>query len=1179
MEQVIRQLERARRLGRLMLVAQNLMQWTAAVLAGWLALGIIDYALRLPGWLRLCIALAAGSAATSWLIAHLSASIRFKPDLTLLALRVERLIPPLAGILASGVEFALNPQPYASSQATASFAETSIRTAKERLGDPNGPRLRTLINPKRTLVLTCVLVLTTILSGSVILAAPGASLLATRRWFNPLGNAQWPKRTQITSLVDTTVWPDDTPLLLKARVDRGYRRNMRAWVAYQIVGAENGEGTKLLLTDQSGSTPKTDRPEDKRANTFTRMIEFDALQHTSNFSVDRHQRSLEFRFEAGDDRSPTQRVKLVPRPAVEWVDVHLDPPLYAQGLVSPQRIDFDPISTTEIRTSTISALIGTVVTIQFGIRGNIAPDLQDWANVLPGFAQAPNATFGHQDQTIEARFTLVESLQSQIHLLDEHHLTNMSEQVYRIEAIEDTMPTVSLVTPAGDEAVLPMAVIELEAVARDDLGVELLWLEATGPHRGSADPKPIRLGGSAGRKQQMNLHHELDLSPLSLQTGDSLALTAVARDVFQVEGRRHDPVRSSSRIIHIINAATLVQQIRTELAGLRQQAIRLETRQVHLMDLTPLRGESRQRELGRRLETQGTLVQSLKDRIQRNRLDDEHARPLTRLLGQTAELLGSAKQSSAKAVEQLKQSQQSDGEAALKFEQEARYQQQLVRNNLAKLAQLLDQGNDVLALQLQLQELRSQQSDLASGTRRLLPQTLGQNLDQLDASQRRQLAELAEHQKALALQERSLTSRMQSTSQLLARQSEDPQNQAAAMAMAEAAAIAQRQGLGQDMQRAAELTQQNRLSAASQQQSENVDVLEQMLNQFDNQAQRQQEILRRQLLRLAEIIKKLSNQQKAQLTRLATVTELTGLAEPLSTLWRNTLSVEAKASKMHQTQPVALLLGQAASHQTIAIAALRQSQADAAGDAERAALARLEESLQLVQQMNQKLDDQLAQEARERLIQAYRKLADQQRQLRNQTEPHTGPATSRRQRMKLLQIGDAQSDLRDEANRQRDEINQTLVFMHLHDQIDITAQRVIERLRSAQPDAATLSNQDQIAMMFEIMANALKAAQREDPFASGGTGNGAGGGAAASSLVPPLAELRLLRGLQQDVYRRTRNLDKQELHTDNESELRKQLQRLATEQRQLAGLGQQLIEQTRNTLEFTESLPESREKP
>ena len=145
--------------------------------------------------------------------------------------------------------------------------------------------------------------------------------------------------------------------------------------------------------------------------------------------------------------------------------------------------------------------------------------------------------------------------------------------------------------------------------------------------------------------------------------------------------------------------------------------------------------------------------------------------------------------------------------------------------------------------------------------------------------------------------------------------------------------------------------------------------------------------------------------------------------------------------------------------------------------------------------------------------------------------------------------------------------------------IDITAQRVIERLRSARPDAATLSNQDQIAMMFEIMANALKAAQREDPFASGGAGNGAGGGGAASSLVPPLAELRLLRGLQQDVYRRTRNLDKQELHTDNESELRKQLQRLATEQRQLAGLGQQLIEQTRNTLEFTESPPASREKP
>ena len=49
-----------------------------------------------------------------------------------------------------------------------------------------------------------------------------------------------------------------------------------------------------------------------------------------------------------------------------------------------------------------------------------------------------------------------------------------------------------------------------------------------------------------------------------------------------------------------------------------------------------------------------------------------------------------------------------------------------MRRTLTELADLLDQGRDVLTLKLQLQQLKTQQQSVAIDTRELLPQTIGQ---------------------------------------------------------------------------------------------------------------------------------------------------------------------------------------------------------------------------------------------------------------------------------------------------------------------------------------------------------------------------------------------------------------------------------------------------------------------
>ena len=68
-------------------------------------------------------------------------------------------------------------------------------------------------------------------------------------------------------------------------------------------------------------------------------------------------------------------------------------------------------------------------------------------------------------------------------MTDENGLSNLSERTYRVEAITDQPPAVSIVQPSADESVLATAVLPVEAVAQDDLAVESIALDAVQTNR------------------------------------------------------------------------------------------------------------------------------------------------------------------------------------------------------------------------------------------------------------------------------------------------------------------------------------------------------------------------------------------------------------------------------------------------------------------------------------------------------------------------------------------------------------------------------------------------------------------------------------------------------------------------------------------------------------------------
>src|SRR5204863_1291705 len=106
MQQVMTELQHLRARSRSMLILQRAATLIVCTLAVGLAVIALDYLLRLPSGFRLVLLLAGLGSLGYFLVGYLRPAILFAPSLTQLALRVEQVLPAVAGRLASSVEFA-----------------------------------------------------------------------------------------------------------------------------------------------------------------------------------------------------------------------------------------------------------------------------------------------------------------------------------------------------------------------------------------------------------------------------------------------------------------------------------------------------------------------------------------------------------------------------------------------------------------------------------------------------------------------------------------------------------------------------------------------------------------------------------------------------------------------------------------------------------------------------------------------------------------------------------------------------------------------------------------------------------------------------------------------------------------------------------------------------------------
>lgn len=1183
-EAVRRTLRAVRSLTRLILVGRGVALLLALVASGITLAVLADYTLRFPGLLR-ALALLAGVGVLAWFaVREVIPALRFRPPLTVLALRIEKIAAtqdarppaqphpksPLPGVLAAGLE--LDPSlpdadrlglgPVALREAVAMQAAAAFASARPRAVF----NLRPLARASALLAVALAFGLT--LAGM----NPGLAGIGLARFFTPWRDVEWPARTGVEPGVMADVHPLGEALTLRAVLTKG-EDQARVDAVYRLADEQGrlGPERRVTLTPQTARVVSDDGG---RGRLYERILDPVTLEPAMaglpqaqadparpGYVPDRF---IEVRFLTDDDASDRRRIRITPPPRVLSAAAQIDLPAYARvapaaaAQATPAATPAPTPTPDRVRVGRVELPVSTDGRVRLGplLAGSVARvELRFSKPVDVRGGVAPIAADAADPSLLRLDLTADRPLTERLEVADRFGLTPRDQPTLLVDVLDDRAPTVSILEPARDEDVLPTARVDVEAEAADDLGVTRLTLErsiAPGYSKEASDAAelaPVIAAESAfGPPAPSRLvRATVSLQDLGVAPGDEVVLVALAADAYvSAQGLPRDPARSSARRLRVISEDDLVEQVRARLRGVERTVREIDAAQGELAraaidsaQAAPVR--SAQGELARRIDRQRRSIEQLGERLDRNALDD---RALRALIDDAQALAAEAARAADRAAQRL---DEPDAEADEARRQAADLQAR-ARDALGRLLERLDTGRDSFLARRGVERLLEDQRALAERTNQLQQDTLGQKPQDLAPEQREALDALAERQAELAERAREAIDRLAEG----ARQSQQ-NNPGQSAAMARAAESARQAGVPQELQQAASDIAQNQTSQASQRQAQAIDALQEALEQLDRADRNRDAALRRELAGLIETLRALVAAQTKELERLTARAAGAGddvapLDVAMIALNAATIDASERARTAAELAPVAERLTDAAAAQDTAVSALRQSpQAlDRAEVAERESLAALAEALDQAQKADDNAASREQDRARAELRKAYAAALQEQRSIREATEPLAAAADAnaqrdeaarlnREQRAGARRVGRRQDDLRAsvaEIYRSNQGLADSAVVEFAHAQLEESTAQAAIQLNEGRPGEATLLEQDRAVDLLTTLVEAFSrfSPKRDDNFAddsgSGGSGSGQGGhGEQPPPLVESLAELRILRAMQAQILQLTRRVD------------------------------------------------------
>lgn len=760
-------------------------------------------------------------------------------------------------------------------------------------------------------------------------------------------------------------------------------------------------------------------------------------------------------------------------------------------------------------------------------------------------------------------WVLTQPIRLSVKPTDRYGITATEESAYRIDTLSDNPPTAAVVIPIEDKAVLATAVVELVGEGRDDVGLDWTGLDSqvarrpAGSEGAPAEPlgepselvriKPAPTGASAVAadrtepvidSRRLIARHTLDLSELEVKPGDEVWITAVAADAYELARKRHEVARSSIRKLRIMGRDELIEQVWSELGSVRRAAVRMDEDQRELARSVDKpgadesrRGQRAQAGITERLARQSEALDRISERISENGLADQGLESVMRQAEQALEQAGQqSNQASRSLGEAAQQAAQPDSppQAGQAERDQAAQAQQEVRRQLAELIDTLDQGEDTYASRRAIENLVADQKALMERTAAAGQRTTGKSAQQLAPEDRQELQDIAEAQQQLAERLQDAVEKMQDREQKM--RESDP---AAAQAMAQAAQRAQRDQTADRMQQAGQQARQNQTNNAQQQQQQAIQSMEQMLEELNKAQENRDEVLRRFLSSLMDSIRALIQQQESQLAALDAATDggvFTGLDRAMAQLHQNTLGVlDQAAGGPRDAAQIADLIERAADAQAAATVALRDNpvNADEVRAQEQLSLDKLNEALTQAEQVDDQAEQRQQDRKREELKRRYAEAMRTQVSIRDGSAALVGIEASRRTRAAARELASLQADLRttiDAIRSDTAELSEAKVFEFAHRRLDQLMAGAADRLGEGESSDMVVRDQTSAARLLQSLVESLERARNDRPFREreGQQAGGGGGGGGPQPVVPPAAEIKLLRAMQQEAAELTR---------------------------------------------------------
>lgn len=1181
-----RRLQALRSRVRRLLLVRGTSAIVASVLTTVIALGTIDYAIRFRDRGMLVIFSACVLAVFAWTLHRFLGRLRgIRLGDTELALRIEACFPAVKDRLASAVEFLRQAENDAAA-GSAAMRRAAVSQATAKCDEIDFGRVLNL-RPAFRAAAACAAVC--IVAAGLALLDPAVARTALARLALPLGN---------------TAWPQSTHLQLKSAPQRIAR----------------GQALEIEVVDARGAQlPATCRVHYRFRDTQGRLSkkeESEAMHSLGQSMIARREsvaRPLEFRVTGGDDQSmPWRLVEVLDPPAVQSLSLDVVPPSYANWpretrdaasaspILSGSRVELSGEASKPLRSAVLQLDGGREIAARIEGDGR-------------------SFRFGGPSAARPDGLVLEKPGGYAIVLVDRDGICGIEKgRQFRVQA--DAPPSVVIDRPSGNLFVTPTAQVELRMDARDDLALRQVALvyrasgAATagttsfslyeGPRRAPPRGRPAEEAGDGDRR---TIDGRWDLKELKLPPGTQLAFYAVATDYRGQSGR------SEPRTIAVVTAEELQNRlaqrqgrIAAELARLLQlqrnahddvRALEvrlqdsgsLQKTDVDLLQLAELSQRETAHGLADRREGVSALAQGVLDDLETNRIENPQcARRMQGLLDEFTRLqrehlapIGDALTLAVKGAQIRLQSSPPpagrDAEDEALLTRAGEHQQHVIDALEDALAQLR-QWDDYRRFRQDVAQLILDQREVARAAAELGLRTLGRDLKEQETAD---LAALVERQSELARRQNRIEQEMEQAIGLLR-----PNEPLAADTLSDAVAEARRLAIAVAMQDVAGKIGENDLGQAPAAHQRILQDLQAVLDILaDNRAQesqrlatelgasardldglrKRQEELRRKLDALAVAIGKgqANAKQMAELRDLVRQQKEVRQDTPqLSRRLERLLAKEAADSANEAAEK--MRLAETAGEGGSATTADRR-----ATDAEH----RLADAADQLQQKQAELSVQQALQQQARLEDAIRRLHRQESQIQRDTTEYaalerSGPL-SREQVFGLLELARQQSLRGDEADRLSATLDAANVFRLAVSAATEEMRRAAAFLQEQRVDPTTQQAEQAAIDRLALLLAAMEPEKLDSPppddhshiaestsTARGKSGNSSADAPAGGMIM--LAEVRLLKLWQEDMNRRTQQLDLDAAGKPPEAR-REHYDHLANEQARLAAATVQLL--------------------